>query len=184
MLIQGFPLAGESFPAITIEEAMKFSPAPCLIHFGTHAPMAVFTHGDKKYYHPTQEIARKHVAAKARKARRAAIAEARRLLKEPELTATTQVRNSQPAEIQALEALNDASYSLSWSMRTARSRNKKNALRNYRRKRSNVKKLHVELSARVVRSTALKPMPHVPEFQDVVKEPYILWPRLDSRIHP
>jgi hypothetical protein len=105
MLIQGFPLAGESFPAITIEEAMKFSPAPCLIHFGTHAPMAVFTHGDKKYYHPTQEIARKHVAAKARKARRAAIAEARRLLKEPELTATTQVRNSQPARFKPLRHL-------------------------------------------------------------------------------
>jgi hypothetical protein len=120
--------------------------------------MAVFTHGDKKYYHPTQEAARaqvmeskkahKHVAAKARKARRVAITEARRLLKEPE--PTVQERNSESPEIKALEALNDASYSLSWLMRNARSRNNKNALRNYRRKRSNVKKLHAALCARVV----------------------------------
>ena len=106
--MEGFPLAGESFPAVTIEEAMKFSPAPCLIYFGTQAPMAVFTHGDKKYYHFMQESAqtqameskeaRKYMATEARKARQTVVIEARRLLNEPEFTPIAQERSLQPAK--------------------------------------------------------------------------------------
>jgi len=72
---------------------MKFSTAPSLIQFGTIAPMAILHYGDKTYYHmmqdPTQvqasetKKARKHAATKARRARRAAISEARKLLKTP-----------------------------------------------------------------------------------------------------
>jgi hypothetical protein len=184
VLIEGFPLAGESFPAVTIEEAMKFSPAPCLIRFGTHAPMAVFTHEDKKYYHTTQDPAqtqateskkaRKRAAAKARKARQTAVTNARELLRKPEVLSDALEPSCPITEAKVLEALNDASYSLSWSMCNARSRNNKNTLRNYRRKRSDIKKLHAEISAHVVRSTTLKQKSHVSEFLDVVREPYVL----------
>ena len=63
--------------------------------------MAIFHYGDKTYYHmmqdPTQvqasetKKARKHAATKARRARRAAISEARKLLKTPEVGSTTKV---------------------------------------------------------------------------------------------
>ena len=146
--------------------------------------MAVFTHGEKKYYHLTQDFApvqageskkaREHAAAKAKKARQTAVADARELLGKPEALSNARGPSCPISEAKVLEALNDASYSLSWSMCNARSRNKKNALRNYRRKRSNVKKLHAELSARVVRSTTPKQVQQVPEFLDVVGEPYVL----------
>jgi len=114
------------------------------------------------------------MATEARKARQTAIAEGCRLLNKPKLTAIAQEHNLQPAKMKALEALNDGSYSLSWSMCTAHSRNNKNALCNYRRKQSKVKKLHDELTACVDRSTTLKPWSCVSEFPDVVKMPYVL----------
>ena len=170
-LIEGFPLVGES-STISAEEALKFSIAPNLIQFGTIAPMAIFHYGDKTYYHmmqdPTQvqasetKKARKHAATKARRARRAAISEARKLLKTPEIlpVASSNKAHSpkaaQPAEAKVLEALNDAAYHLSWSVSNARSRNNENALRNYRRKRSQVKRLHADLSARVSQNTSLE----------------------------
>jgi hypothetical protein len=95
-------------------------------------------------------------------------------VKEPELFPTAQERNSEPTEIKVLEALNDASYSLSGSMRIARSRSNKNALRNYRRKRSNVKKLHAEVGARVAKSMTPTQNSCASEFPDVVKETYVL----------
>ena len=103
--------------------------------------------------------ARKHAATKAR---RAAISEARKLLKTPEIlpVASSNKAHSpkaaQPAEAKVLEALNDAAYHLSWSVSNARSRNNENALRNYRRKRSQVKRLHADLSARVSQNTSLE----------------------------
>jgi hypothetical protein len=164
---------------------MKFSPAPYLIHFGTHAPMAVFTHGDKNYYHPTQDPtqtqaaeskkARKRATAKARKARQTAITNARELLRKLEVLSDALEPSCPITDPIVLEALNDASYSLSWSMCNACSRNNKNTLRNYRRKRSDIEKLHVEISAHVVRSTTLKQKSHVSKFIDVVREPYMLF---------
>jgi hypothetical protein len=55
ILIEGFPRAGESFPAISACEAMKFGEAAQLLQFRSNLSVAVIEYEGRTYYHVTQE---------------------------------------------------------------------------------------------------------------------------------
>lgn len=89
--MEGFPFVGESFPVITMEQAMRQTSTPSVLQFGSLPPMVGIEHGSKTHYHPTLDPtflhtaetkkAKKHAAAKDKEERQALIIEARNLLK-------------------------------------------------------------------------------------------------------
>ena len=68
-----------------------------------------------------------------------------------------------------------ATYRLSWSVRNARSNKIANSLRNYRRKRSQIKKLHAQLSDDFA-ETDTSSLEDETKYPDRVNEPYVLSP--------
>jgi hypothetical protein len=90
-------------------------------------------------------------------------------------------KDAQPAEAKVVEALNDAAYHLSWSVSKAQSRNNENDLRNYWRKRGQVKRLHADLSTRVSQNMSLEEEKIGSKYLDPISERYVLsveakWP--------
>jgi hypothetical protein len=113
MLIEGFPPAGESFPAI---EAMKFGSATQLLQFETNPPVVVLEYEGRTYYHitqdPAQPDAQKDTPVKAREQRQVVVNEAHNLLKNPEKLCI-----EPPKEV--LNALHNGAYKLSLAVRKA-----------------------------------------------------------------
>jgi hypothetical protein len=172
ILIEGFSRAGESFPAISACEAMKFGAAAHLLQFGSNPPVAVIEYEGRTYYHVTQEPAQldvqKNAAARAREQRRGVINEARNLLKSPEMLPTEQPEG-------VLNSLHKVAYKLTLSVRKARSSGKVNIVHNYRRKRSQVKGLFSALSDRIIpNKSSDEEEPHGSVYSDPVDTPYVL----------
>ena len=119
--------------------------------------MIAIEHGSTIYCHeahdPTSiciaetKKAKKRVVVEAREERKTMIMEARNMLKtqaDASLGLPSAAMESNKAKL--LEDLSKATYRLSWSVSKARSRKNNNALRNLRQRRSNMKKLHAQLS--------------------------------------
>jgi hypothetical protein len=163
--------------------------------------MAVVDHEDKLYVHPMQDPtstrtaefkkACKEAASKAREERNTLMLEARKMLTNfgqlrvktatPGSCLSIKDLESQKAEL--LERLDKAAYVLSWSVRNARSKKNANALRNYKRKRGQIKKIRAQLS-----NTATQTEMSLPEegsqYPDPVAEHYNLSPNpLMTRPH-
>jgi hypothetical protein len=130
---------------------MKFSASARLLQFGTNPPVAVLEFEGRTYFHITQDLAQpdaqKDAPAKARGQRHAAVNEARNLLKNPEKLCTESSK-------EVLNALHNATYKLSLSMRKALFCGKASTARNYRRKRSQVKELYAALIDCVAQDTS------------------------------
>jgi hypothetical protein len=148
--------------------------------------VAVVEHGGKTYYHQTYDPtyvptpgtkkAEKHAVAKAKEDRKALIMEARNMLENnTDAMPNSLTSTIGTAKTKLLEGLDIAAYRLSWSVRNARSKKNANALRNYRRKRTNLKKLHARLSSGILSSDA-PPHYNDEEYLHPVNEPYILSP--------
>jgi hypothetical protein len=171
ILIEGSSHAGESFPAISANEAMKFSASAQLLQFGTNPPVAVLEFEGRTYFHitqdPAQPDAQKDTPAKAREQRQVAVNEAGNLLKNPEKLCI-----ESPKEV--LDALHNAAYKLSLSMRKALFSSKANTVRNYRRKRSQVKGLYAALTDRVAQDTSSDQESHGFVYLDPVDTLYML----------
>jgi hypothetical protein len=104
---------------------------------------------------------------KARKQRQVAVNEAHNLLKKPEKLCT-----KSPKEV--LDALHNAAYKLSLSVRKAQFSSKGNTMRNYRRKRSQVKGLYIALTNCVIQDMPRDEEPHSFVYSDPVDTPYVL----------
>jgi hypothetical protein len=134
----------------------------------TYDPTTVCAPGAKK--------AEKQANGKAKEERKALMIEARNMLKN-NTDALSGVPSSavESTKTKLLEGLDMAAYRLSWSVRNARYNKNANALRNYRRKRSNIKKLHAQLSDAMLKTDA--PSLHdEEEYLDPINEPYVLSP--------
>jgi len=161
---------------MTADEAMKFGTSTQLFCFGTNPPIAVIEYDGRTYYHVTEDPAQSDAIkqdsaqpAIARDQRRVAINKARSILKNPE-----KLHTGQRGEAEVLDALHKASYKLSLSVRKARSNGDINTVRNYRRKRSQVKRLYAALTDRVAQYTIDGDEPHGSDFPDPVDTPYVL----------
>jgi hypothetical protein len=165
-------LLQESFPAISANEAMKFSASARLLQFGTNPPVVVLEYEGKTYYHvtqdPAQPDAQKDTPVKARKQRQVTINEARNLLKKHEKLCT-----ESPKEV--LDALHNATDKLSLSVRKVRVSGKGNTACNYRRKRSQVKGLYIALTDHVIQDMSSDEEPHGFIYSDLVDTPYVLF---------
>ena len=124
-----------------------------MLRFGSNPPVAVIEYEGKTYYHITKDTtqpgASKDDSTLARKQRQVAVIEARKLLENSEKVHT---ECSQESEV--LDALHNAAYKLTLSVRKARFSGNTNTMRNYKRKRSQIKKLHAALANRVIRDTS------------------------------
>nr|XP_051209213.1 uncharacterized protein LOC127326385 [Lolium perenne] len=181
---------GESFPDITMEEARKHSPTSFVMQFGCMAPLAVVEKGAELYVHRLQEPTRPcaaeykkaHIAkaVKAREERNDLMLKARKMLgglEQLQVTSTPKER-VQALEHQKVDLLNEldkAAYVLSWSVRNARSRKNANALRNSKRKRSQIKKMRAQLSHAVTQAD-MPLQEEGSEYPDPVVEPYMVFP--------
>jgi hypothetical protein len=141
--------------------------------------VAVLEYDGKTYYHHTEDPgfagSRKTEAAKARDQRKIAVAEARDLLKNP-----VKLHAKQESETKVLDSLNNAAYKLSLSVCKARSVGNTHAMRNYRRKKSQIRKLYTALSDRATRDASLEEESHGPEYPDPVNVPYELSLKVES----
>jgi hypothetical protein len=160
-----------SFPAISANEAIRFGSTAQLLQFGTSPPVIVLEYECRTYYHitedPAQPDVQKDVHVKARVPRQVAINEARNLLKNPGKLCT-----ELPKEV--FDALHNAAYKLSLSMRKAQFSGKANTAHNYKRKRSQVKGLYAALTDRVAQDTSSDEEPHSVVYSDDVDTPYVL----------
>jgi hypothetical protein len=133
--------------------------------------VAVHEFEGRTYFHitqdPAQPDAQRDVPAKAREQRHVAVNEARNLLKNPEKLCT-----ESPKEV--LDALHNAAYKLSLSMRKALFSGKANTARNYRRKRSQVKGLYAALTDCVAQDTPSDEESHGFVYPDPVDTLYML----------
>jgi hypothetical protein len=150
---------------------MKFSASAQLLQFGTNPPVAVLEFEGRTYFHitqdPAQPDAQKDAPAKAREQRHVAINEARNLLKNPEKLCTESSK-------EVLDALHNATYKLSLSMRKALFSGKANTAHNYRRKRSQVKGLYATLTDRGAQDTLCDEESHGFVYPDPVDTLYML----------
>jgi hypothetical protein len=157
ILIEGSSHAGEYFPAISVNEAIKFGSAAQLLQFGTNPLVAVLEYEGRTYFHitqdPAQPDAQKDAPAKAREQRQVAINEAHNHLKNLEKLCTEPLK-------EVLDALHNVAYKLFLSIRKAQFSSKANTARNYRRKRSQVKGLYAALTDRVAQDTSSDEEPH------------------------
>jgi hypothetical protein len=171
VLTKGVPLAGETFPTISAQEATKFGATTQLFQFGTNPPVAVIKYEGKTYYHITKDPVKpdtgKHASMKAKKQRCEAITKARDLLKSNERLHAKQFE-------QVFNDLHNVTYKLSISMHKARSSGNANTARNYRRKRRQVKGLCAALTNRVIQDTRSEEEPHGSVYLDPVETPYVL----------
>jgi hypothetical protein len=150
---------------------MEFSASAQLLQFGTNSPVAVLEFEGQTYFHITQDPAQpdtqKDAPAKAREQRHVAVNEARNLLKNLEKLCT-----ESPKEV--LDALHNAAYKLSLSMRKALFSGKANTARNYRRKRSQVKGLYAALTDRIAQDTSSDEESYGFVYSDPVDTLYVL----------
>jgi hypothetical protein len=150
---------------------MTFSASAQLLQFGTNPPVAVLEFEGRTYFHitqdPAQPDAQKDAPAKAREQRHVAVNEAGNLLKNPEKLCI-----ESPKEV--LDALHNAAYKLSLSMRKSLFSSKANTVRNYRRKRSQVKGLYAALTDRVAQDTSSDQESHGFVYLDPVDTLYML----------
>ena len=171
IVIQVSSLAGESFPALSAEEAMKFGTTTRLLQFGTSPPVAIIEYEGQTHYHFTvdsaQPIIPKDAPAKAKGQRMGAITEARSLLKNPE-------KHDAEESKEVLNALHNAAYKLSLSICKARSSGNTNTARNYKRKRSQVKGLYAAVNEHVARDIASDEEPHGQDYADPIDAAYVL----------
>lgn len=91
----------------------------------------------------------------------------------PGVTLSAQALEQKKAKL--LEGLDKAVYVLSWSVRNARSRKNVNALRNYQRKRIQIKRIRAQLSGNTTQDDIL-PQEEGTEYLDPMCDPYTLVP--------
>ena len=139
---------------------------PFVFWFGSLPPVVVSSVGSNMYVYQADHSSdlddakkvQKYVDARARGECQALMTDARKLLKFPGAVLNTgykqrlsvfKTKTTHTTEAELLQELENVKQHLNSSIARARTLNKKNAHRNYRRKRQQVKKLQSHLRARV-----------------------------------